>query len=343
MKLSVITAVSATVQTLTQCLKSGAFVLLALLSLGAEPLHARGFLTMDDVPDVNFGTWVDSGSFSSEMNLCISSANASSWLPWRAARILDYRARVTSLQDAGNLFLYLNGDASAKGNQRIAIRFTHSDLRGPGGTESLEANRFDRIANTGQFLYCLFGGDNARLGVELASQDLGAAQSGDYWGSFRFEADNRFGNDSDIFSVRVTVQGRSEVRISGLDDLDLGRYGGGNFGDITVSERFCVYSNNGDYRLSISSPNQDGAGNFFLYSDATGDSIPMSVHFADSGTGSGNTRITTNSAVGVGDSSRVDCGGSNNATVTLSLREDDIRASSSGFYSDSLLLLVEPE
>ncbi|MEX2468205.1 MAG: hypothetical protein WD396_00480 [Pseudohongiellaceae bacterium] len=313
-----------------------ACILLLPLSLGLSQAQARprSFLTIDNIGDVNFGTWVNAGLFSSATDFCIES--------WSRGSAVDYKIRVISFENPGSLYLYRSGDASATGNQRIAVDFIHSDLIGSGGQETLLASQYDQIDNEGQRNNCDTGGNNARLRIELSAQALNAAAAGNYSGSFSLEADNG-STDSVTFDVSVEVQGSPEVRISDLDDLDFGLYGAGRTGNLQASERFCVYSSESSYRLSVSSSNQDGGGNFYLTSGGTDDAIPMDVLFADRGTGAGTEPVGNQSLSGVGNNTADDCGGGNNATLTFTVQESDLRASSSGVYSDSVVLLVQPE
>lgn len=330
-------------QFLTRLVLFTCAVLLPLF-LTMTRVEAASYVNIDGASNVNFGTWVNSGTYSSSQNLCIASANTTSWIPWRGSKTRDYRIKVSSLDNASGLFLYKNGNSAATGNQRIAVTFRHRDLIGSGGTEELSANQYDQIENTGQFFYCIFlGGDNARLEVELPSGQLNSAVSGYYSGRFQLQADNGRAIDSQSFEVTVQVEGGSDVRISGLDDIDLGRYGGANTGDISATESFCVYSSNSDYRLSVSSMNQNGNGDFYLSSSQTGDAIPMTLRFDDSASAVSGMPVGNQSLKGRGNSSAEDCGGSDNASLNFSIMEEDLRASSSGIYSDTVILLVEPE
>ena len=330
-------------QFLTRLVLFTCAVLLPLL-ITMSRVEAASYINIDGASNVNFGTWVNSGSYSSSQNLCIASANTTSWIPWRGSQMRDYRIKINSLDSASGLYLYKDGNSAAGGNQRIAVTFRHRDLIGSGGTEELFANQFDQFENSGQFFYCVFfGGDNARLEVELPASQLNAAVSGSYSGRFQLLADNGGATDTQSFEVSVQVEGGSDVRISGLDDIDLGRYGGASTGDISATESFCVYSSNSAYRLSVSSLNQNGSGDFYLASSQTDDIIPMDLRFADSASAVTGTPVGNQSLSGMGDASAEDCGGRDNASLNFRIMEEDLRASSSGAYSNTVILLVEPE
>lgn len=300
-------------------------------------------MDLEEIGDIDFGIWSDSGSYVLDRSMCIASANTSSWFPWRNARRRDYILKITSLMNAGSHYLYRDGNAGATGNERIAIEFTHRDLLGSGSQETLLPDQFDQIENEGQFRFCFFGGLNARLTIRLSEDQLEGAANGEYSGDFRLFASNDDAEDSTTFSVSVIVQGGTEVRISRLDDLNLGSYGAGRTGDLVASEHFCVFSGSGDYDITITSLNQNTYGSFALADPFNGDTIPITITFNDAGTGVAFDIVDSSPMNGIGNSVSQDCGGVDNATLTVTAQEQDIRNASSGNYSDSLTLLVQPE
>lgn len=316
-------------------------ILLSLSSLSS--VQAQDFIEVEDIGDIDFGIWSDSGSYAIDRSMCIASANTSFWLPWRNAKRLDYNLKVISLVDTGSHYLYRDGNPSATGNERISVEFIHRDLLGSGGQETLLPDQFDQIDNEGQFRYCFFNGLNARLTIRLPEAQLARSANGEYSGNFHLVASNDDSVDSTFFSVSVTVQGGSEVRISRLDDLNLGSYGAGTTGDLVASEHFCIYSSSGDYNVTITSVNHDINGSFALADPLNADSIPITVMFNDIGTGVAFDIVDSTPMSGTGNSVSEDCGGVDNATLTISAQEQDIRNASSGNYSESLTLLVQPE
>lgn len=332
----------AALRSATKLFVTACFLILLSLS-GICSVQAQDFIEVEDIGDIDFGIWSDSGSYVIDKSMCIASANTSFWFPWRNAKRQDYNLKVTSLADTGSHYLYRDGNPSATGNERIAVEFIHRDLLGSGGQETLQADQFDQIDNEGQFRYCFFNGLNAQLTVRLPEAQLGSSVNGEYSGNFRLLASNDDSVDSITFSVSVIVQGGTEVRISRLDDLNLGSYGAGTTGDLVASEHFCIYSGSGDYNITITSANQGIDGLFALVDPLSGDSIPLSVAFNDMGTGVAFDIVDSTPMSGTGNSNSEDCGGVDNTTLTITAQEQDIRNVSSGNFSESLMLLVQPE
>lgn len=341
---SICTCLTALLRTcLQQVLNSGSLQIAALLLAGmlnSTQVQAQGILRVDSISNTNFGVWANAGDLSASQSTCVMSVSTTG-SSWWGREELPYHVRVTSLDDSKKYFLYKNGDSGAKGNERIALDFIHTDLYGSGGTEELKPNKQDKTANASSVLGCFFGIKNSKLQIDIDSRELSGAANGFYTGNFEFEADNDFNVESVFFSVSVTIQGSSEVSISRLDDIDFGEYNGP--GALQATERFCVYSANGAYSISISSANQDAAGKFYLNSDDTGQKIPLDVRFADSANGSTGNEVGRGSMSGIGNSQSATCQDSDNASITLSMAEQDLAATKSGFYSDTLVLLVQPE
>lgn len=326
-----------------QVLNSGSLRIAALVLVGmvnSAQVQAQGILRVDSISDVNFGIWANAGNLSASQSTCVVSVSTTG-SSWWGREELPYHVRVTSLEDSKKFYLYKNGNSSAKGNERIALDFIHTDLYGGGGTEELKPGKKDRNANSSSVLGCFLGIKNSNLQIDIGSGQLSGAANGYYTGNFEFEVENDFNLESVYFSVSVTVQGSSEVSISRLDNIDFGEYNGP--GALQATERFCVYSANSAYSISISSANQDAAGNFYLSSNDTGQKIPMNVRFADSANGSAGNEVGRTALSGVGNSQSSTCQDSDNASITLSMAEQDLAATKSGFYSDTLVLLVQPE
>jgi hypothetical protein len=140
--------------------------------------------------------------------------------------------------------------------------------------------------------------------------------------------------------IDLDLEVLDSVEITGLADVDFGQYGGTDIGDINGGDSYCVYRNGADgYTITPTSTN----GSFAL-TGATGDSINYSVKLAGAATGADlASAVSYNSASSTfsGSSAR-DCGGSDNASVDVSIAEDDIRTASTGTYADTLILLVSP-
>ncbi len=131
------------------------------------------------------------------------------------------------------------------------------------------------------------------------------------------------------------------VEITSLNSIDLGSYGGGDTGGINSGDAFCVYVHGGDgYTITPTSSN----GSFNMIGTTGGDQIEYSVKLvgAASGASSANS-LTYNNSTSTFTGSRLrDCGGNNNASVDISIQEQEIRDASTDTYADTLILLVNP-
>jgi len=315
-------------------------VVACVLSLFLEPVFAD-VVDAGRITNISFGTWSNSGDWSTTVSHCVLSATTNRTRPRRNDRTVYYNAKVNNRRANYGLYLYLNGDRNATGNQRILVSFEHRDLLEPTGYESLNNDQYDGHQHDGQFNGCPYG-DNSELRISISSIELAGKENGYYQGRFEFYAQNDDDDDRERFNVDITVQRSTEVRISNLDPINFGQHSG--LGDLLADERLCVYSSgSGAYRVSISAAHQDGGGNFYLAENLSGELIPMSVRFSDSASGSASNPILNNYFSGIGNNTAMDCGGSNNATLSVFLNETDLQAASTGHYGETLIILVEPE
>ncbi len=141
--------------------------------------------------------------------------------------------------------------------------------------------------------------------------------------------------------VDLDLEVTDSVEISALTAIDFGSYGGGDTGGIQEEIGFCVYVNGGDgYTITPSSAN----GDFILIGDNGQDEIEYTVKLAGSGTGAASQSAVAyenQSATFLG-SVRRDCNGTNNASLDVSIEEQEIRDASTDTYADTLILLVNP-
>jgi len=313
-------------------LVSAAISLVGLLF--AEVAWAERVLSIDTIPDFNFGTWANAGSLSATTSVC-----AASW-DTTGDKGLNYRTLIDNVFSATDYYLYLGGNTAATGNSRIKITFEHKDSF-TSAWEVMSVDSFEQ-PQKGQPPNCP-GGNNFQLRVNISSTELSSKLGGEYIGYFSPELkDGNLSATAPSFSVSISVGGVPEVKISHLDSINFGQHSG--LGDISATETFCIYSSadNGAYRISISSTGQDAEGHY-LVATASADKIPMAVSFVDNGTGPGTTALTDNFAYGNGDNSDTDCSGGDNAALTFDLQESDLQAASTGQYSEQITLLVEPE
>lgn len=127
-----------------------------------------------------------------------------------------------------------------------------------------------------------------------------------------------------------------------MDNIDLGSWPGG---DINATETFCVYSNNASaaYNVMITSQNQDGAANFSLVNSDGSASVPYALMFNDSAGGGAGATVGGSALSGTGTNNSVDCGGADNAMLTVKIAEPDLASVPADSYNDTLTLVVSPE
>lgn len=321
------------------------FFMVCLLPLPAQARFAD-FLEVGRVPNADFGVWTQAGSVSTRLQNCIASAsddspNPRGWFAWQ----MPYQAKVTNTSGDSDFYLYLDGNTANTANKRIGFSISHRDVNDGGIFEILRNDVYDSHSHVGSFRNCTRDGDNSELRINIDSNELGAKVSGYYTGTFQLSAIGGVwgtATDSQIFTVSITIQSRTEVMISALDDLRLGTHAG--IGDIAGEENFCVYSSTvgGRYTMSVSSANQDGGGNFYLVNPGLGQ-IPYELRFIDQGSGPGSTRVGNGTLSGAGNTVDPWCNGQNNATLSVFIRERDMQMAKSGTYNDTLLILVEPQ
>lgn len=319
--------------------------LLALVLISSSFAREADFLQVGVIADVDFGIWAQAGSISTQSLSCIASASDDSPNPRASAERKNYQVKIENISDANTFYLYLDGDTANTDNRRVAISFSHRDILDGNSYESLIQNSFESHLHVGQYKNCVSNGNNSEIKIDISASELSGKVSGSYNGSFRLTAlGGASGTQSDsiVFNVFLQIQGSAEVQISGLDDLSLGTHSGS--GNINAQESFCIYSNafNGNYSIEISSINQDSNGNFHLDGASLG-KIPYNLAFIDSGTQGGGTTVDNSSLGGTGNQISQDCGGSDNATLSLSITETDLQAAKSGNYQDTLMLLVQPQ
>lgn len=168
-------------------------------------------------------------------------------------------------------------------------------------------------------LASLFAGAGAMPAFAANDGSLGATSQGD---------------------LDVIVDIPKRVQIQGLNDIDLGSYGG--TGDLDKSDAFCVYSNAGGlYDLTTTSTNPDG--NTFRVTDGAS-FLPYSVVVNDDTDPAGGQTVDHNQTLTslTGSSTSATCGGGTNASLEVTFAEADLQGALAGTYTDTITLLVEP-
>lgn len=171
-------------------------------------------------------------------------------------------------------------------------------------------------------------------GLALAATVIGAAPS-----SFAAEQ-GQIAETISTGSVDVSLEVPPLVRISDLEDIDLGTFAGGA---LAGRDDVCVWSTTRAYTITASGT---GVG-FELSGAASGDTLAYSVEWADNaGETSGATMSSGTALTGrTANATSPDCSaGSNpNATVIVEVGEADLAAAAADTYSGTLTLVVAPE
>lgn len=301
------------------------------------------YLSISNIRNYDLGTWTGIGGVALSNIFCVASANDDSANPPPSANQMPYRVKVDNTGAPGEFYVYLGGDTAAASNARIRVSLLHMDVIAGGGQEQLMEGIYDSHAHVGSFKNCR-DGDNSQLRAEISATELAGKVSGSYRGDFTLTAMGGASGSATAngaFRIAISVQASPEVQISSLNDLALGAHSG--LGSLYAEENFCVYSTSGSgsYSLSVSSNNQDGSGNFFLAGGPG--QIPYDLYFTDQASGPGTIKVSTISVSGFGNSLDQFCNGQDNATLSISIAEQDLQQARSGNYIDSLVILVAPQ
>jgi len=147
-------------------------------------------------------------------------------------------------------------------------------------------------------------------------------------GALKFDGEASTGN-SDVSIVK-----QISVQITNLDDLDLGTHAQLS-ADQEATDDVCVFASNTTYFVTVSSAN----GNFQMVGADPANTLDYSVRW-------GATPLTYNTQIGVaqtGDPLDVTCGGSSNASYTVTVAQADFNAATYDTYSDILTVSIVPE
>lgn len=324
------------------------FALGSLLALVAGTAAAADFADITVISSLDFGTWQSGGSLSATLSTCVASADTNNPNPRGSANNFAYIIKVDSLDGPG-FTLYKDGNNSYTGDQAISIGFEHRDILGQTAYETLQPGIYDQHLHDGLFKNCTGSGSNSEFRISINQSELAQKQDGVYEGQFRatiLGGESGVASDFEDFAVSLTISGNTgsnSVKISRLNDAAFAPFAGS--GDRFWNEHFCIYSGaaSGAYRLTVSSLNQDSSGVFRLKHASIAEYLPFTVAFEDSGVGTAISPLGGNPVSGLGDSSSEDCSGVDNATLTFGVSEQDMAQASSGFYNDTLVLVVEPE
>ncbi|MEX2489797.1 MAG: hypothetical protein WD356_09775 [Pseudomonadales bacterium] len=299
---------------------------------------------LDPLNDFVFATWGsgDGNQAASQVG-CAASANTNRPSPQPGDETLPYDFKVTNASGGAGFYIYLDGNNANSGNSRLAIQFRHRDLMAGSGAEYLTHDVFDTHDHDGQFKNCM-DGDNSQLEVSINEAELAAVRAGNYTGSFSAEIRGGVnGTTTSAEDFQVSIDVTDMVRISSMDNIDLGSWEG--TGSINATETFCVYSNNdsASYNISISSPNQDGSANFYLVNSDTSAQVFYLLSFNDNVGGGAGSMVSDVAISGTGANNSIDCDGGDNAKLTVDIAETNLTNVPADAYGDTLTLVVSPE
>ena len=323
-------------------------VLLLALTISMEvEARLRDYVNMERFTSRNLGTWsAGDGDRVWNHTHCVASSNYNDTFsdppPVRtpAAVHEPYQFQIFDEAPSAGYYFYLDDDNTNVGNARLSAAFEHRDVKVGTTFEALSDGVYDTHSHTGQFRGCS-NGDNSEVQMTVLETELENARAGRYRGRFRAEAiGGSSGTKVHGRNLVMTLNVAEIVRVSALDNVLLGQWGGS--GDLVGNENFCVYSNNDSagYSISFSSPNESG-GTFRLANGTNTEFVDYQLEFADSVGGAGTT-VGTGALSGSGSNVAADCGGVNNAQLSVLVVESDLSLATPDSYSDTITILVAP-
>lgn len=135
----------------------------------------------------------------------------------------------------------------------------------------------------------------------------------------------------------ITLTKQNAVLISGISDLDLGSFISTST-DLEAFDDVCIFNSTSNYRITVTSANSA-----FALSDGGTGTIPYAMTWADSTSTANNVAYNAAMPGLQGDTSSTSCGGGTNARFTISVAAADFNSAAPGNYTDTLLLMIEPE
>ncbi len=316
------------------------FSFLTAFFLWGIPLQSHAdYIEIETIADFNFGTWSMAGNLRMQKLHCIGSSDTPRRSGWNARdQKIAYHVTANSLSDPSTFNLYRDGVVSALPTRKIPIRLYHEDIMAGNGPEQLQASQRESHAHLGQFLTCP-SGINSAVTIEIDAAALEDVESGVYQETFRVLAENSDDSQETFFTVSLSVHNGSSVQLSGLNTIQFGSYIGP--GNLLTQETFCVHSSSpgGGFTLQIT-PLLGSGSAFTLVSDLTGDVIPFHVSLSSSGSAA--AAVTPGERMSGTGSAALNCNALDNVSLEILIEAVDLEAASSGRYTQSLVLLVEP-
>lgn len=303
---------------------SGGFLRGIWLLFVLLPSLAIARIDIDPVAPVQNFVW-SGGDVVVTQAFCVQSTNG----PQPAnTDVIPYRVEV-----AGPL-------AVLNGANQVAAVAEWTDLVAS-STTTLTANTPTGYVMTGKIANCP-GGNNGRLTLTFTEAAITSVPPGLYQQGFVVTVSNTGGGRSTFqATLTVTIDIPDSVRVSQLNDIDLGTFSGL---DLNGSDSFCVFRASGlPYAVTLTGSGTAGA--FSMTNGVT--EIPLTVTWND-GAGavpaSPGVLLTTrvNSFSG---NSHCNNGAANNATIAVAATAATVAASSptSGSYVGTITMIVELE
>ena len=144
---------------------------------------------------------------------------------------------------------------------------------------------------------------------------------------------------SSVGSTEISIVRGETAQASGLEDIVLAPWTEGDTAPRGTANA-CIYTSTGSYQITASSSNGAG-GNFRLTSGTA--FINYRVRWNDGVSGLTLLSNGTPMTGFVGDSTSLNCGGANPATIQVNIRNAAISAAPTGAYSDTLTIMITPQ
>lgn len=144
---------------------------------------------------------------------------------------------------------------------------------------------------------------------------------------------------SSVGSTEISIVRGETAQASGLEDIVLAPWTEGDTAPRGTATA-CIYTSTGSYQITASSSNGAG-GNFRLTSGTA--FIDYRVRWNDGVSGLTLLSNGTPATGFVGDSTSLNCGGANPATIQVNIRNAAISAAPTGAYSDTLTIMITPQ
>jgi len=139
--------------------------------------------------------------------------------------------------------------------------------------------------------------------------------------------------------LTITLDIANLVRVSNLNDINLGIYAGGGAG-LAGADTFCVYRNGaGNYNINMTG---DGTASAFTLANGA-NTVAYSVDFVNGATTTGMATGTALAGQTGANTVSDTCGGADNVSVNVAVSNAALASAPAGNYSGVLTMVVAPE